>query len=211
MTEHKIILDPTDYQAPSTDTRRLLMKGVNNSSYSTVKNFFQAQVPNLDDTAKYMIGAQNECAAVPNTSFTGNGTWTVTTATWTNKWDYIGVTPNVWGGYALPNTHNVVYEVTIEGHVYCGSVITFFWSGLRIDKGSTVVTDTVGGAAFSGTSANHYAVRYHNILYLTPTLYVGGYCNIYPHFQATTSPANQVVYVDSCRCHLRMLSMNTAY
>lgn len=207
MTEHKIIqTEPINYSSPSGDNRRILMKDSTGDNKKTGL-YYGAQVPCLDEMARILVGAQN---VTDTATFTGNATWTVSSPNWTNQWDYVGAGSNVWGGF--PIAYNAFYEVFVEGWVYCPSAITFAWFGLRIDYGTTIATDTTGGAAYSNSgTSNHWSIRYHNILYLTPSLYTGGYCNVYPHFYATTSPANQVLSIGGGRCHLKMLSQASQY
>lgn len=214
--EHFIGTQPTAFESKSGDNRRILMKSPTVvAATQPTTNYYQAQVLNLDEYGRLRLGARNVAANYPNIFYTAIGTYNVTSPNWNSApWNFIGCGIGIiaYGGWQIP--HDGYYEIEMAGHGYCPSAILSFGSACRVDQGTTIIYDPVGDSYTSAVAAagvNHITIRYNNTMLLTPSLYTGGYCNVYPAFIGTTSPAAQNIFIDQLHFTVRMLSSNKTY
>lgn len=215
MTEHKIITEPHDFQSPSGDSRRVLMKmPTGTAAVQPTTNYYQAQVLNLDEYGRLRLGSRNEAINFPNIFYTATGAFSVTSPNWNSSpWNFIGCATGVaqYGGWQIPA--DGYYEVEMAGHAFCsGGVITSFGTACRVDQGGVVVYNGTGDSymsAAAGAAVQHTIIRYNNTILLTPSIW--GFANVYPAFIGTTNPAAQNIFIDGCHFTLRMLSAARTY
>ena len=211
MTEHKIITTPTDYQAPSGDSKRILMRSGDNG---TIQQMYGSTVTNFNDNCRQLLGSQTLASSA---TVTGNSTSTVTSTNWSLQWEFNGFGTSIsnYGGFSLC-TFDAYYEIQMSGHAYCPTAdLNQLWCGIRVDKGSSpgIVYDYVGGAIYnkSALGATNLPVYFHNIVLFTPSIYTGNYVNVYPAFVVTTTNPANTIQINWCTFNVRLVSQKTMY